>query len=112
MGSGEPPLFLHGESCPDVPSGAFISELARNFRVIAPFHRGFGSRDRPGNIREIGDLAYLYFDLIDNLGLSDVVIVGASFGGWIAAEIAIRNSRPLSQLIFCRTLRCRAPYRS
>ncbi len=39
------------------------------------------------------DLAYLYLDLADRLGLEDAVLVGASFGGWIAAEMAVRNTR-------------------
>jgi pimeloyl-ACP methyl ester carboxylesterase len=57
LGHGKPLLFLHGESGPDVPSDAFINEFARGFRVIAPFHPGFGSRDRPKNIRDGSDLA-------------------------------------------------------
>jgi pimeloyl-ACP methyl ester carboxylesterase len=104
LGSGKPLLFLHGESGPDVPSDAFISELARGFRVIAPFHPGFGSKDRPKNIRDVSDLAYLYLDLIEERQLTSLVLVGASFGGWIAAEIAIRNSMSLSHLILSAPL--------
>jgi pimeloyl-ACP methyl ester carboxylesterase len=69
LGSGKPLLFLHG----DVPSDAFISELARGFRVIAPFHPGFGSKDRPKNIRDVSDLAYLYLDLIEEHELTSLV---------------------------------------
>jgi pimeloyl-ACP methyl ester carboxylesterase len=100
LGSGKPLLFLHG----DVPSDAFISELARGFRVIAPFHPGFGSKDRPKNIRDVSDLAYLYLDLIEEHELTSLVLVGASFGGWIAAEVAIRNSTSLSHLILSAPL--------
>ena len=35
------------------------------------------------------DLVYHYLDLLDALGLDRPHVVGASFGGWIAAELAV-----------------------
>jgi pimeloyl-ACP methyl ester carboxylesterase len=46
----------------------------------------------------VEDLAYLYLDLAAQLDLKDAVLVGACFGGWIAAEMAVRDTRRFSRL--------------
>ncbi len=98
-GSGQPLLFLHAGEGPDAVSDDYLRRLAANFRVIAPFHPGFGSRPRPAWFRDVGDLAYFHLELADRLGLRDAVLVGASFGGWIAAEMAIRSTACFSRLV-------------
>ena len=55
-------------------------------------------------MREVDDLAYLYLDLAEQLGLDGAVLVGASFGGWIAAEMLVRNTRAFSHLILSAPL--------
>lgn len=99
LGAGRPLLYLHGAEGPDVPSDRFLHELARDFRVLAPWHPGFGRRERPRDFRETADLAYFYLDLAAKLALQDAVLVGASFGGWIAAEMAVRNAAGFSHLV-------------
>lgn len=98
-GSGRPLLFLHAGEGPDAVADDYLRRLAAHFQVIAPFHPGFGSRPRPPAFRDVGDLAYFYLELADRLGLHDAVLAGASFGGWIAAEMAIRSSACFSQLV-------------
>jgi len=98
-GSGRPLLFLHAGEGPDAVADDYLQRLAAHFQVIAPFHPGFGSRPRPPAFRDVGDLAYFYLELADRLGLHDAVLAGASFGGWIAAEMAIRSSACFSQLV-------------
>lgn len=97
-GSGEPLLFLHGAR------GAsawlpFMETLAQRYDVIVPEHPGFGGSDTPPWLDNVGDLAYFYLDLMHQFGLSDVHLVGASIGGWIAAEIAVRDCHPLKALV-------------
>ena len=70
----------------------------RNFDVIAPDHPGFGASEVPGWIDDVSDLAYLYLDAIEVLGLSGVHVVGQSLGGWIALEIAVRSTERLRSL--------------
>lgn len=101
QGSGAPLLFLHagfplGRPDPDEPA---LAHLAKAFRVIAPTHPGFGHVDAPDWMTSVDDIAYLYLDLLDQLDLKDVVLVGASFGGWIAAEIAVKSTTRLSRLV-------------
>jgi pimeloyl-ACP methyl ester carboxylesterase len=98
-GCGRPVLFLHSGEGPDFPSRRYIDLLAKNFRVIAPWHPGFGQSSLPPDVRQIEDLAYFYLDLAMHYKLHDAILIGASFGGWIAAEIAVRSLERFSNLI-------------
>jgi pimeloyl-ACP methyl ester carboxylesterase len=96
-GKGAPMIFLHGAR------GAsawlpFMDRLAERFELIVPEHPGFGGSDTPAWLDNVGDLAYFYLDLIDRFGLEGVHLVGTSLGGWIAAELAVRDSHPLETL--------------
>jgi pimeloyl-ACP methyl ester carboxylesterase len=97
-GSGRPLLFLHPEIGVD-PAAAIFDRLARKARVIAPIHPGFGQSVAPKWMTSVDDLAYFYLDLLDTLDLRDAVMVGVSFGGWIAAEIAVKSTQRLSHLV-------------
>src|SRR4029077_2545862 len=83
LGNVPPLLFLHGGDYV-AQNRAFLDRLARNFRVVAPRHPGFGTTPRPAWFRTVHDIAYLYLDLIDRLDLREATLVGASFGGWVA----------------------------
>ena len=98
QGAGNPLVYLHsGEGlfhCQPV-----LDAMATTRRVIAPSHPGFGHSTLPAEFARIDDLAYCYLDLFDQMGLENAVLVGESFGAWIAAEIAIRKTRHLSHLV-------------
>src|SRR5690606_19895706 len=47
----------------------------------------------------IDDLAYFYLDLLDHLDLRNVTVVGFSLGGWIAAEILVKDSSRVAKLV-------------
>jgi pimeloyl-ACP methyl ester carboxylesterase len=95
-GAGDPLLYLHGAS------GAswlpFLQTLTQKYDVIAPEHPGFGESDTPDWLDNIADLAYFYLDLLDELKLEGVHLVGNSLGGWIAAELAVRSTQRLASL--------------
>ncbi len=97
-GTGRPLLFLHaGEGLgADRP---WFDLLAQKFHVIAPSHPGWGGSALPDWMGNVDDLAYLYLDLIGRMGLENAMLVGADFGGWVAAEIAVRNTRGISALV-------------
>ncbi len=96
-GSGTPLLLLHGAGGQPIWL-PFMQALSERFDVIAPEHPGFGGSDTPDWLDNVGDLAYFYLDLIDLLGLQGVNLVGQSLGGWIAAELAVRNDTKLNTL--------------
>jgi pimeloyl-ACP methyl ester carboxylesterase len=97
-GEGRPLLWLHGEEGPDA-SAAFLDRLAVHGRVLAPSHPGFGHSPLPDDIDSVDDLSYLYLDLLERRDLRDVVVVGASLGGWIAAELAVKSDERLAGLV-------------
>jgi pimeloyl-ACP methyl ester carboxylesterase len=102
-GRGRPMLFLHpGEGMQ--PNRPWIEALARNHRVIAPHHPGFGNSSLPDWFGTVDDIAYLYLDLAKQLDLKDAVLVGACFGGWIAAEMAVRDTRRFAGLVLSAPL--------
>jgi pimeloyl-ACP methyl ester carboxylesterase len=97
-GAGPALLFLHGAG------GAgrwldFQAALARHFTVRMPSHPGHGGSPAAEWIEHISDLAFHYLDLLDDLGWERVHLVGASFGGWIAAEMAVMASHRLASLV-------------
>lgn len=97
-GAGPIVLLLHGGDGLK-HDAIFLKMLAETARVVAPAHPGFGRSPLPDWISTVDDIAYLYLDLMDQLDLHDVTLVGASIGGWIAAEIAIKCSHRISKLV-------------
>jgi len=102
-GSGPPLLFLHGGDYV-AQNRPFLDRLAQRFRVVAPRHPGFGTTPRPAWFRSVNDIAYLYLDLIDRLDLHRVTLVGSSFGGWVALELAVRSTARLGRLVLIDSL--------
>jgi pimeloyl-ACP methyl ester carboxylesterase len=90
--------MLHGGDGLD-HRAKFLHLLADGFEVIAPSHPGFGRSPLPDRFDSVDDLAYLYLDLLDTFDLRDVVLIGFSLGGWIAAEVAVRCCDRLKKLI-------------
>jgi pimeloyl-ACP methyl ester carboxylesterase len=102
-GAGRPLLFLHpGEGLQ--PNRPWLDTMARSFRVIAPHHPGFGGSSLPDWFGSVDDIAYLYLDLAAELDLRDAILVGACFGGWIAAEMAVRNTARFAGLVLADPL--------
>ena len=102
-GAGGPLLFLHaGEGL--APERPWLDLLARRYRVIAPWHPGWGNSPLIDGVGAVDDLAYLYLDLAAELGLQDAVLVGADFGGWVAAEMMVRSTARFRHLVLVAPL--------
>lgn len=102
-GNGPPLLFLHGGDYV-MQNRPFLDRLARRFRVVVPRPPGFGNTQRPTWFRSVHDLAYLCLDLIERLELRETTLVGASFGGWVAMELAVRSEARLARLVLIDAL--------
>lgn len=101
-GAGQPMLYLHGAggAPEELP---FMTALAGDFDLLVPEHPGYGASDDPEWLDNIHDLAFFYLDFIKHLGLEGVHLAGSSMGGWIALEMAVRNTSAI------RTLTLSAP---
>src|SRR5262245_34582638 len=97
-GQGRPLLWLHGEEGLD-PQAAFLDGLAAHGRVLAPTHPGFGRSLDADGIDTVDDLSYLYLDFLAARDLRGAVVIGASLGGWIAAEMAVKCGERLAALV-------------
>jgi pimeloyl-ACP methyl ester carboxylesterase len=89
-GVGRPVLNLHGGGGPFTVA-TIADHLAETMRVITPTHPGWNGAIRPDWLATIGDLAGAYLELLEAEDHRDVLVVGSSLGGWIAADIAVRD---------------------
>jgi pimeloyl-ACP methyl ester carboxylesterase len=104
QGSGAPLLYLHGTAGTAVRWLPFHEALAEHFDLIAPDHLGFGQSERPEWLEGVDDLVLHYVDLLDVLGLERVNVVGTSFGGWIAAALALIAGHRIEKLVLVDAL--------
>jgi pimeloyl-ACP methyl ester carboxylesterase len=97
-GSGPPVVVLHGPTVyhPETP---FLGLLGRVASVLAPAHPGFGGSARPDDFDTIYDLVHFYQDVLDTLPDQKITLIGCSFGGWLAAELAVNYGHRLERLI-------------
>lgn len=87
-GSGKPLVYLHPAS--GLAWDTFLSWLAEHFTVYAPEFPGTSVGDPYAihAIHALGDVVLVYEEVIRSLNLEKPVLVGQSFGGMLAAEIA------------------------
>ncbi|MCW2873557.1 alpha/beta hydrolase [Actinacidiphila oryziradicis] len=89
---GSAVLLLHGGAGPRTMAG-LATALSEHVYAIVPTHPGFDGTPRPEWADSVADLAVAYLDLLDTLDLTGVMVIGNSLGGWIAAEMALRDTR-------------------
>src|SRR5262245_5376799 len=107
-GQGPPLLYLHsaGGETDWMP---FHEELARHFTVYLPAHPGFADSQWLDQIRDIADYAWHYVDLLAELKLGRVPIVGFSLGAWTAVELAILRPALVEKLVLVDAAGLRLP---
>jgi pimeloyl-ACP methyl ester carboxylesterase len=103
QGSEPPLLFLHAHVGRDLQA-PFFERLSRTWTVFAPSHPGFGRSELPRWMDTVDDLSLFYLGLLEALELTQLTVVGASFGAWIAAEMAVKSSERLSRLVLADPL--------
>ncbi|MFF7051588.1 alpha/beta fold hydrolase [Streptomyces griseorubiginosus] len=89
-GVGRPVLVLHGGGGPATVA-ALAQHLARTAHTLTPVHPGWDGTSRPEWLTGVDDLALVYLHALQERELRDVVVVGSSLGGWIAADMAARD---------------------
>ena len=79
------------------------ADLSRNFRVIIFDPRGVSASDKPEGPQTIGLLADDLAHLLQTIGIAGAHIVGASFGGFVAQEFALKYPSMTRKLVLCCT---------
>ena len=92
-----PFLLLHGGGGVMTMAG-FADLLAErtHSRVLLPTHPGFGGTPKADALTSVTRLAQAYITMLEQLDLTDVTVIGNSFGGWLGAEIALQQSPRVS----------------
>jgi len=97
-GAGRPVLLLHGAQNVD-PRAPFLDMLGKHAEIIAPSHPGFGRSARPADFETVYDLVHFYLEFLEGLPHDKVTLIGLSFGGWLAAELAANCRHRLEGLV-------------
>ena len=103
FGEGAPVVLLHG-SGPGVSAWANwrlnIPALAERFRVLAPDLLGFGFTERPAHCRyDLPTWRTHLVAFLDALDLERVSLIGNSFGGALAIDLATRLPDRVNRLV-------------
>jgi 3-oxoadipate enol-lactonase len=105
---GEGPVLLYvGGTGSDlrVPPSPLGWPIMKGFRAIAFDHRGLG-QSVPRNQRSqptMADFANNALQLLDHLAVDRFALVGVSFGGMVALEIALRANDRIDKLVLMCT---------
>ena len=109
-GAGEPLLLLHGGLFSTSMFGPTLTNLAKSRRVIGVDLHGHGHTslgDRQIDAVDIGrDLAVV----IKKLGLDQVDVMGYSFGGTVALQLAFQHPELVRRLVLVSTPYARSGY--
>lgn len=96
-GSGEPVVVFHGAGTVD--GFDFAEQWADRFRVIVPYHPGFGESGDDPTFTDIHDYVMHYLGLFETVGIDKVRLVGVSLGGWMAAQFASEHNDRVKKLV-------------
>ena len=100
MGQGDQTILLiHGLAAQWRVWLANLPAIAARHRVLAVDLPGFGDSAMPLERVSIEGFAEVLDRLCDQLGLSSVVAVGNSMGGFVAAELALRRPELVERLV-------------
>ncbi len=103
-GSGPPVLLIMGLSFTHEMWFRVIPHLTRRYRTIAFDNRGVGQSDAPKGPYSIAKMAQDATAVLDSAGLRAAHVIGASMGGMIAQELALRfPARVRSLVLACTT---------
>jgi pimeloyl-ACP methyl ester carboxylesterase len=96
-GQGRPVVYWHG-------AGAwhgidFARPWTERFKVIVPFHPGWGESGDDPRMDSMSEYLLHYLDLFDQLNLAQFDLVGFSLGGWLAAEFAVAHTHSVRKLV-------------
>jgi pimeloyl-ACP methyl ester carboxylesterase len=94
-GAGDAVFFLHGWGADFLSFARFLDDIAGYYRAVALDLPGFGGSDEPPCGWSVDDYADFVADFLAELGISDVILIGHSFGGRIIIKLAARQGERL-----------------
>ncbi|HEX3566685.1 MAG TPA: alpha/beta hydrolase [Acidimicrobiales bacterium] len=104
-GSGGRLMFLNGTGATLSQVSPLVSIFSESFEVLAFDQRGIGLSTCPNGPYTMSDLAAHALALADHVGWETFRLVGISFGGMVAQEVAVRAPGRIDRL----ALLCTSP---
>jgi pimeloyl-ACP methyl ester carboxylesterase len=103
-GQGRNVLLLHGGGGPFTLAG-LAAHLAPTAHVLLPTYPGWDGTPRPDSLDSVDKLAGVLYGYLEERDLKDVLVIGSSLGGWVAAELTLRDdARRLAGLVIANGL--------
>jgi 3-oxoadipate enol-lactonase len=103
QGTGPPVLLIMGLSFTHDMWFRVLPILSKTYRAIYFDNRGMGRSDAPRGPYPMKRMAQDAAAVLDAAGVSAAHIIGASMGGMIAQELALRHPQRVLSLILCCT---------
>jgi pimeloyl-ACP methyl ester carboxylesterase len=107
-GRGKPLLVLHEE----LGHPGWLNwhdALAQDRTLIIPIQPGMGNSPRVDHIMNVQHLALFYGWVLRDLGLAPIDVLGFSFGGWTAAEMAAAHSGQFGKMVLVAPMGIKPP---
>jgi pimeloyl-ACP methyl ester carboxylesterase len=101
-GEGPPLVYFHGAGT--LTGLDALLPLAERFRLIAPYHPGYGPSADDPSVDSIHDYLLHYLDLLDLLEVDELTLVGFSMGGLLASWFAIEQTPRVKRLVLAAPL--------
>ena len=98
-GDGPPLVYLHAAG--GLVWDPFLDQLAQQFTIYAPLVPGTvpGKPDEISEVDDLWDLVLVYDELLRALDVHGAPLVGQSFGGMLACELAAHYPAVFSKLV-------------
>jgi pimeloyl-ACP methyl ester carboxylesterase len=107
-GSGKPLLVLHEEL--GYPGWMnWNAALSEKRTLLTPLYPGFGKTPRADWIMNVRDLSAFLARFVREQKLAPIEVIGFSFGGWIAAEMAANDPAIFSKIVLVAPAGIRPP---
>jgi 3-oxoadipate enol-lactonase len=97
-GSGPRLLFINGSGSTLANMAPLIGVLTGTFNVLCYDQRGLGRSELPQSSYTMADLAHEALQLADHVGWDTFMVLGVSFGGMVAQELAVTSPERVRRL--------------
>ncbi len=102
-GTGEPLLLIQGLGYGRWGWDPVVPGLAERYRVLTFDNRGIGESDKPDGPYTAREMADDALQVLDEAGVERAHVLGASLGGMIAQELAVKAPDRVDKLVLCCT---------